>query len=253
MTRLAYSLLAILTMSHMAHAASDSAVPLASPPAAPGAPAAKLPQMFFADDFSAPELGNAWDIVNRDPDAYTIEHNSLLIVARSAGGLGSEKIPNIFRLNRLLPDTDLTVTVKFNIAIQTLREYLAFGLFDNPKDYLVAELYSRSACCGNSDLVLRITKVGGGQTNQFEVPVTDSKTAKQPITMRLQRMAHSYRAGINFAGQTDSAGKPIWTETGTLTSLRPPKTFALNASQWEQNPGESPCHILAVTIEAAPR
>jgi hypothetical protein len=222
------------------------AVPLATPPAAPTKP----PQTVFSDHFPGTELASVWEVVNRNPDNYIVEGGNLLIIARSVGGFGSDKSQNIFRLNKPMPDSNWVITVTLNVKFQTLRESFAFGLLDDPQNYLAAQLYARSTCCGYSDLVLQILKISGGQTTQFDVPVTPTKTAAQPISVRLTREGHEYRASVNFAGEVDNVGNLVWVDTGSVTSLHAPKTFALSASQSEQTSGESPFRIISVTIEA---
>jgi hypothetical protein len=228
------------------------ALPLATPPAAP-AIAAKPPQTVFSDHFPGSELANVWEVINRNQDNYIVEGGNLLIIARTVGALGNEKSQNIFRLNKPMPDSNWVITVRMNVEFQTLRESFTFGLIDDPQNYLTAQLYSRSTCCGNSDLMLRINKVSSGQTTEFEQPATPTNAAQQPISIRLTKDGHEYRAGVNFAGQVDKDGKPVWVDTGSVTSLRPPRTFAMNAAQWEQTTGESPFRINSVTIETPAR
>src|SRR6202008_459880 len=134
------------------------------------------------------------------------------------------KTPNMFRLNKPIPDSNWVITLRFNVKFQTLRENLTFGLIDDAQNYLSAQLYARSACCGASDLVLRIAKVSGGQVTEFAQGVTPTSTAAQPIAIRLRKEGHEYRAGVSFANQLDKDNNPVWVDTGSVTSLRPPKT-----------------------------
>ena len=221
---------------------------LASPPATLPA----KPQTIFAEHFTGNDLGSAWEVINRNPDNYIVEGGNLLIVARTPGGFGNDKAANIFRLTKPMPDGNWGVTVRFAVEFQTLRESLFVGLMDDAQNYLAAQLYSRSVCC-DTDLILRIVKVSGGQTTEFTQSLPPTKSAAQPLALRLRKDGHEFRAGISFAGQPDKDGNPVWIETGSVTSLRPPKSFALNASQWEQTTGESPFRISAVTIEAPGR
>jgi hypothetical protein len=222
------------------------AVQLATPPSPP----AKPPHVFFADHFSGTQLSNEWEVVNGNPEHYVIDGGDLLIVARSVGGLGNDKSENILRLKKPLPDGNWVITVKLNVEIQTMHENFTFGVMDDSQTYLVARLHSvPGGCCAPNHLGLDVIKVAGSQTTAFDVSAALPAAAAQPISVRLKKDGYAYRAGINFTGQVDNGGNPTWAETGAVTSLHPPHMFALNAAQSEQTTGETPFHIISVTIE----
>lgn len=222
------------------------ALQLATPPSPP----AKPPPVIFADHFSSTGLSNEWEVVNGNPEHYVIDSGDLLIIARSVGGLGNDKSENIFRLKKPLPDGNWVITVKLNVEIQTMRENFTFGVMDDSQTYLAARLHSvPGGCCAPNRLGLDTIKVAGNQTTEFDVSVALPAAAAQPISLRLKKDGYAYRAGINFTGQVDNGGNPVWAETSALTSLHPPHMFALNAAQWEQTTGETPFRIISVTIE----
>jgi len=222
------------------------AVQLATPPSPP----AKPPHVIFADHFSGTGLSNEWEVVNGNPEHYVIDSGNLLIVARSVGGLGIDKSENIFRLKKPLPDGNWGITIKLDVEIQTMRENLIFGVMDDAQNYLAARLHSvLGGCCAQNHLGLDVIKVVDNQLTEFDVSVALPTAAAQPISVRLKKDGYAYRAGINFTGQVDNGGNPVWTETGAVTSLHPPHMFALNAAQWEQTTGETPFRIVSVTIE----
>jgi hypothetical protein len=232
------------------------AVPLASPPAQLPTAAAKAAGSVFSENFPGAQLSKAWEVVDPNPENYSVEGGALIIVARSAGGFGKDKNENLFRLNQTIPDSNWVITVSFNMEVQTWREALEFGLRDDSKNYIEAVLYTWTNCCGSKSLTSELARLSSGQTTKFEVAVAKDQdvdkaiSAKQPFSVRLTKEGHEYRAGVNFAGQVDNAGKPVWVETGSVFSLHPPKTFALIGTQWDNTDGESPFYVKSVTIEA---
>jgi hypothetical protein len=232
------------------------AVPLGNAPAAPGA------KPFFSTDFGGRDLSGAdlsrdWEVENPDPDGYLLEDHALLIVASSFGGLDKEKSRNIFRLRSPLPDADWVVTLRLKAEFQTFKEAFAFGLYDDQKNFLAASLYSSHDCCSGY-LTLQLVKVVGGQMTEMHVPAFKKEgpgtiVLDEPASLRLQRSGHGFRASVSFAGQADAAGNPVWQQTPTLTVVRPPRSFVMLGSQWEQNSGETAFRVVAVTIEAPPR
>jgi hypothetical protein len=231
---------------------AQQVLPMNAPPPLPPPPRAAVPPVIFSDHFPGSELASVWDVANRNPENYLVENDKLLIVARTPGGFGDDKSMNIFRLNKPIPDANWVITIKFTAEVQTWRESLMFGLIDNPQNYLAAQFYSWNSCC-DSGLILRVMKVADGQTTQFDLPVKPAKAGIVPIAIRLKRDGHEYRAGLNFEGEVDKDGNPLWVETKSVASLHPPKTFAIDASQWEATKGESEFYLSAVTIEAPAR
>ena len=109
--------------------------------------------------------------------------------------------------------------------------------------------------------MVQVLKVSSGETSELHL---DARTGhsdfatfaetitQQPISVRLIKKVHEYRAAVNFAGEVDKAGEPVWLETGIVTSLHPPTTIVMNASQQDNVTGESTFHISSVKIEALP-
>jgi hypothetical protein len=53
----------------------------------------------------------------------------------------------------------------------------------------------------------------------------------QPITLKLIKTERKFRASLNFEGQKDDKGDPIWTTTDAVWSLRRPKLLMLTTGQ----------------------
>ncbi len=221
----------------------------------------RLADVWFEDDFEGDKLADHWEVVNPDTDAYVVEEGVLLVIAKAVGGLGTESIPNIFRLRKDLPPVDWVVTLKLEVELQTGRELLQFGLFTDPANRIVTELFSAPAEGGTSvtsSLSLRVRKVTDEQATDFTDSVWSRKewfrafaaTVPQPITVKMAKQGRSYHAAVHFDGSRDDAGDPIWSQTQLVSSLRPPKQLVLNVSQWRKVPGESLFRFDSIKIEA---
>jgi hypothetical protein len=217
-------------------------------------------KVVFSDEFEGSDLSKDWDVANPNGD-YVVEKGSLLTVAAIPGGLANADVPNTFKLTRELPDGDYIVTVKLNVVFATGAENFAVGLFDDKDNYLTASLLGYGSCCNAQRVYLKMIKVSGGQPTEFEKTVFDfdsqhttrfdqgANAVAQPITLKLVKQGRNFTASVNFAGQKDDAGNPVWVTTEAVTSLRPPKTLVMNASQTEDVSGETTFMIDSITIE----
>ena len=217
--------------------------------------------MIFSDEFEGSDLSKDWDVSNPTGD-YAVEKGALLAVSAAPGGLANPDVPNTFKLIGDLPNSDYTVTVKLNVAFATGKEIFAVGLFDDKDNYLTASLLGRGSCCSTQEVDLKVSKVSAGQPAEFvktmfEFDPPDRGTpfdkganaVAQPITLKLIKEGHNFSASANFAGQKDDAGNPVWVTTEAVTSLRPPKTLVMNASQNEEVSGETEVKIDSITVD----
>jgi hypothetical protein len=148
------------------------------------------------------------------------------------------------------------------VAFATGKENFAVGLFDDKDNYLTASLLGRGSCCTAQGVDLKMTKVSGGQPSEFTKTVFEfdpvnrgmsfdkgANAIAQPITLKLIKEGHNFSASVNFVGQKDDAGNPVWVTTEAITSLRPPKTLVMNASQSEDVSGETTFTIDSITVD----
>jgi hypothetical protein len=226
----------------------------------PTPPAEKPRKVVFSDEFEGGDLSEDWDLANPSGD-YAVEKGALLTVSATPGGLANADVPNIFKLSKELPNSDYTVTVKLNVAFATGAEIFTVGLFDDKDNYLTAALMGRGSCCSTQAVDLKVIKVSAGQPTEFAKTVFEfesqhttsfdkgANAVAQPITLKLIKEGRNFSASVNFAGQKDDAGNPVWVTTEPVTSLRPPKTLVMNASQIDQVSGETQVQIDAITID----
>jgi Mg-chelatase subunit ChlD len=238
------------------------------PPPAPTPPTEAPRKVVFSDEFNGSELSGDWDVANPNPDEYVVDKGKLTIIASGGtpGDLTHKDVPNVFRLKKELPSSDWTITVKLNVTFATETEELSFGVLDDESNMIVADLF------GNVDIVagglptlhIQIRKISSGKTTLFSNAAArepsvvnedrasyaqEMKKIAQPITLKLIKEGREYRAAVNLADQKDNAGKPIFVTTDPVSSIRPPKTVVINASQSDRVNGETSFDIDSVTID----
>ena len=214
----------------------------------------------FVDEFEGDGLGEHWRVLNADPDSYIVEGGALTIIAKAVGGLTNADIPNIFRIDRPLPDGDWEVTLTFSAALQTGRDQIQLGLYDDAGNMIVSEFRGDSSpCCGQDGFSARTSKWAGGEQTYFTEPVllggysAIAETIGSEIVLKLIKSGRAYRTAARVAGEIDDAGGPRWRETNLVSSLRPPERLVLNASQWEATDGENLYAIESIRIEPVGR
>ena len=239
------------------------AEPAPAPAPEPAPEPVKEPEasLYFSDDFDSEELSTDWDVANPNPDQFIVEDGNLLLIGKSVGSLSTPAISNIFKLTKELPKGDWVATVELRAELQTGRDQFSFGLYDDDKNYIVGNFFSqKDVCCYNSGLFLETLKVAGGETTKFSRELLDRGTSDfmeyvktipggGKMTFKLVKKDRTYRAMASIDGHKDANGKPVWTETDLVTSLRSPKTFIFNASQNRETDGETNYQIDSVKIE----
>ncbi len=226
--------------------------------------------IIFEDDFSGTELADHWDVLNPNPDQYIVEDNNLLLIGKDVGGLNNAESSNILQLMEDLTSGDWTITVEFTPDLQTSKDILSFGLYNDNENYVAASLVSHeSFCCdvGSSGyaVVLTTSKMSNGEQTKFETPIagpsfSPNHTFKEYIegwgktnvktTVELVKEGRSYKSRLHQDGKIDDAGNPIWLETDIVTSLRAPKQFVINAGQRAETKGESTFEIHSIKIKS---
>jgi len=235
--------------------------PAPAEPEAPAAPAELPRKVVFSDEFDGGDLSADWEVVNANLDSYLVENGSITAVTSTPGGFANPDIANIFELKKDLPDSDYAITVKFSAEYATGVDNLSVGLYQDKDNYIEAAVAGNANCCYQSKIEVRVTKVSGGQVTEFLAPLflfaptnnepfaNGANAVAQPVTVKLIKEGHSFRASANFAGLKDEAGAPVWVTTDPITSLRAPKIPAINVSQRSSVTGETTFMIDSITID----
>ena len=237
------------------------AEPAAAPTPEP-APAPELkPSLYFEDKFEEPELSTDWAVANPNPDQFIVENGKLLLIGKGVGTLAKADIPNIIKLNKELPAGDWTVTIEMQAELQTGRDQFSYGLYDDAQNFIIGNFYATNeVCCYSSNLFLQTLKTAGGETTKFEDRILENGTrdfdvfvktvpGKGKMTLKLVKQDRTYKSLAHLDGHKDEKGNDIWIETEVVTSLRAPKQFVMNASQFDETDGETMYQIDSVTIE----
>lgn len=231
----------------------------AKPEPKPEPPKPKFKEYFF-DDFEGSKLKEHWEVLNPNPDAFTVEKGALLIISSAAeGNLAKENIPNIFRLEKPLPPGDWVMTAKVRVDFQTTREKVFMGLYDSKDNYTVVQ-NTHQRDDGSSyynPFRVEVVKNARGQLIRFEkeifprIKIADKpfsevmKHLPQPLLLRLRKEGHGYFAGAMLEG----AEKPEWVELEKVTSLTHKGNLVIGLYQMERVPGESTVTVDWVKIE----
>jgi hypothetical protein len=228
---------------------------------APEPPPAPVATVYFSDDFSEPQLAPHWDMLNPNPDQFIVENGHLLVIGKAEGGLATATTPNVFKLLKDLPAGNWTATIVVKVTLQTGRDQFSFGLYDDDKNFIAGQFMGQNdVCCYQSGLFLRTVKMAGGEKTEFAREAFPQGTRDYAeyvktipgagkITFKFIKQDRSYKAMSHVEGHADKDGKPVWTETEAVTSLRAPKQFAINASQWGKTAGETMFEIDSIVIE----
>ncbi len=210
----------------------------------------------FIDDFSSPELGSHWKVINPDPDAYIVENGKLLILNSTPADPSKENVPNLFVLDKGLPAGDCVMTTQVRADAQTMEENLFFGMYGDKNNYILAKAafwkadFERNAACN-----LHTVKSSRGKISYFHRNawyskqrgsfVEQMKKFPNPFLLRLEKKGRSYTVSMKLHG--DDAK---WIEMEKLTSLRAKGQLAIGLYQNKQVQGESIVFIDWVKIES---
>lgn len=183
------------------------------PPADPPGPHKK--GMLYEDQFGRDDLGDAYEVVNPDPNRLTLSDGKLLIVA-------TEPEKNTVLLNKPLP-SDFVATVTLNMQVTTgNRVGLVYWVDD--QNFLSLGIDGRELrafILGGDGRQPSFWKAVGGQMNEISPPMQKlggrelvGHTEKPEIWhLQLQRVGTKYTGRISTDGVR-------WTDIGTHVIVR---------------------------------
>ncbi len=216
-------------------------------------------QAAYSDTFQGAALRPEWQVLNPNKANYAVDGGKLLLVTKAVGGLKIASQPNIFKLNRPLPDGDWVATIKLGGQFQTLAELFEFGVMDDSANFVAVDLQA-SNYVSNAALSWGAEKVSGGSATGSNSPtkmlgpwpneLALVKTV-QPIGLRLTKTGHTFTSAVNFAGEKDKTGQLVWTAGGEVTALQTPKSLAFTGAQSAAVNAETTFEIYSVTIQKA--
>lgn len=222
------------------------------------------PKEYFRDDFNGEELGEHWEVINPDPDAFIVEDGSLLMLSfGNSPHLDSGKVPNIVKLSTPLPEGDWTLSAAIDVTFQTGKERPFIGLYQDEKNYLIVQ---PKAFVDNGFLIFYIVawKVSNGRKSTFNHLLINAdrkgsgvlkdeagSQIQQPIEMRLVKQGRKYRPGIRWTLIDKKTKKPQtkWIDLPEFSMLRLKGVPAVGIYQWKKSTGESNIAVDWVKVE----
>ncbi|MGI9523608.1 MAG: caspase family protein [Hyphomicrobiaceae bacterium] len=227
-----FSLLATDRLQHLEELAN----------ARPAATSAQTkPGVYFFDDFEGTELDKNWDVMNPDPDAYIVEDGLLTVLLTDTQKPSLDNIPNVFRLLKPIPKGDWTMTVKLDIAPQTMSEWLQIGVMKRDGKGLTSALQVHTSNWGRDTRAYLRSDKKTRKNSEFsqellKMWVDDGRNISQrtrtfaqymkAVYLRLEKKGRRYTSYIRFdPGKMKDPSKAVakdWIALPKLTSLRVP-------------------------------
>lgn len=217
---------------------------------------------YFRDDFDGGDLSDFWTVEKPDPDNFIVEDGVLLLVDTAGGMPGSETANNIMRLaGTELPKEDFVATVEVEFAMQTAREMFQFGVYEDPVNYVLAEVYTFGDGNYGWGLTLRVSKQSGDTNSNFTVEILRLgcnicregrqwrdfiAMVPQPLTIQLVKEGRSL-----YARAKTSAPDAQWFETDKVTTLRLKGDLMVNVAEYEDRTGEAFGKVDLIKIETS--
>ncbi|MDJ0895586.1 MAG: VWA domain-containing protein [Alphaproteobacteria bacterium] len=211
----------------------------------------------FRDDFTGDVLGEHWDVLNPNADAYIVEDDQLLVVSATSGTHGALDFANLFQLAEALPKGDWVATAKLNIEFATGHESVFIGVIDSQDDALYSWLYAWRGQYKEGFSLSMIKRSNGQDTsskrailksaNHKSRPAADSLAPRiaQPIYLRMTKTGRSYVAGVKLGDDPEAQ----WIETDKVTLLRAKGALAVGTNQEKDLGSESLFTVDWVKIE----
>ena len=179
--------------------------------------------------------------MNPDPDAYIIEDGKLTVLLSDVQKPTLETIPNVFRLIKPIPKGDWTMTVKFEIAPQTMSEWMEIGVMKRDGNGLTSTLQIYTSNFGRDTRAYlrgdkRTRKKSEFSQELLKLWVDDARNISartkafsqymKAAYLRLEKKGRRYTSYVKFdPGNLADPKKAVatdWVALPKLTSLRVP-------------------------------
>lgn len=233
----------------MAQAAPEPAVQ-----AAPVQASQPVRTSFFEDDFDGTDLSDAWQVAGANPDAFIVEDGQLMMVSSKVNLFDTDPAENIVTLAGDLPSGDWDMIADVKGELKTGADGIQFGLYKDNANFLTAYLWNQGTGTGDDcgRLVLRLSKVAGGEATQFDASIAGTEKcgygignhaealrsfAEDGARITFSKRGRDYSASIVLPGVLVD-GAPVEAATETLTSLRVPGKPSLIVGKYRQADGE---------------
>ena len=216
---------------------------------------------YFSDDFNGRDLANHWELINPAPDALIVENGELLVLNSTPAELPKENVPNLIRLTKLMPKGNWVTTARVRVDFQTGQERIFFGLYEDPRNYLLNVLSTGTGSCysGGSyryhlyGTPIKVLK-GEPTSSTMEVwsilrckggTLSEKMSDGGTILLRMEKNGRAYISSVKMEG-TEA---PQWVKLNKLSLLQPKGRLAFGLYQNQQASGETSLTVEWIKIE----
>ncbi|KUF12049.1 vWA domain-containing protein [Pseudoponticoccus marisrubri] len=221
---------------------------------APETMPASQPEPAIVETFDGTALGDSWQVINPDPNAYLVEGGRLITLTSGATAVGQEDLTNGFLWQgQPLPEGDWDMSVTFTAPqFTTRRSNIELGLYKDPGNFVIAGLFGDGS--SNDRLVLQVKSAVGGDVSRQTVTFADDACCPRDYDIEqvlaqlresggrlvLQRRGRAYTAVIETEDWTPRAGQDNPLATAPLTVLRAAGDPVIHAGTWGRDYGRLP-------------
>ncbi len=190
------------------------------------------PKEVFRDDFDGEDLGEHWEVLKPNPDAFIVEDGNLLVITDKAGSMPKDNVENLFLLDKELPKGNWRITMRAKVTPQVQAETIALGIYHDKDNYILAKPYFKDGSWNSLLVILQIISRSRGKPVSFNKLIWEGRASQvagtnvdwekeiknlpQPMLVRLEKKGRSYVSMIKF----EKAKKPVWIVSNKLTVLR---------------------------------
>ncbi len=185
------------------------------------------------DAFDRTELGESWEVINREPNNYILEDGTLLTLTTVPTYVGQENQTNVFRwVGQPLPEGDWDMRVAFTSEFTTRRSTIETGVYEDRENFVTASLYGDGS--SNDRIIVQVKSSVGGEVSRANATFADDACCPRDYDIDavlanlkehggeliLRKRGREYSAAIRTDGWVAREGQDNPLESGPLTVLR---------------------------------
>lgn len=211
------------------------------------APVAPTGVTVASDDFDGEGLGESWEVINPDDEAYLVEDGVLLASTAGFSYLGrNKKLPNnIFTWNGDMPGGDFDIAADFKAEFsQSTKAIAEVGLYTDQKNAVLASLWRSGN--SNNELWIQVIATQKGKIKEARLRVATGSCCPRSFDMKavlkqveekggrlvLQRRGRKMAARLELNGWTPNEKSPSTFTTDEVVVLRPKGKPAIFGGSW---------------------
>jgi hypothetical protein len=198
------------------------------------------PKVVFVDDFEGEELAEHWEIINPDMNGFIQDGGSLILVLQP-GDFREAGVPNLFLLDRELPEGDWRATLRLRSKVQTDRTKIFLGLYQDPENMVL----SVAGSYGDRHLIQAEKLQSGKPSWVNETWNHRSILQGEDVWLRMTKQGRTYLTGYSWDGEE-------YSPAGEMTMLRIKGRLAIGGYHGSEGAGETTAEFDRLVIESMP-